>query len=87
MVVSAIVSVTGLISFVGLIAPHLAKLIMKNNKITTILMGGAIGASLLLLADSASRSLFAAEIPISILTSLIGAPFLIYLICREGKAP
>lgn len=87
MVVSAIVSVTGLISFIGLIAPHLARLLTKNNKASTLLLGGVIGAVLLLMADSASRSVFTSEIPISILTSLIGAPFLIYLVCREERVP
>lgn len=82
--VSVIVSVTGLISFIGLLGPHIARLISKNNRVTTLLLGGAIGAALLLLADCLARSLGGGEIPVSALTSLLGAPFLVYLV-RRGE--
>ncbi|MEG1069362.1 MAG: iron ABC transporter permease [Ruthenibacterium sp.] len=85
LVVGGIVSVTGLISFVGLLAPHIARLVMKNNRVQTLLFSGAVGGSLLLIADCVARSIATAEIPVSILTSLIGAPFLIYLICKGEK--
>ncbi|NCC08671.1 MAG: iron ABC transporter permease [Clostridia bacterium] len=85
LVVGGIVSVAGLISFIGLLAPHIARLLTKNNNSSTLALGGIIGAGLLLSADCLTRSISVAEIPISILTSLIGAPFLIYLICKGGK--
>ncbi len=87
MVVAAIVSVTGLITFVGLIAPHLARLIRRDSRIFTCLFSGAIGACLLLTADCAARLISIAEVPVSVFTSLLGAPFLFYLIRREGKTP
>ena len=46
---------------------------------------GAVGAIFLLLVDNLSRNLLATEIPLGILTSLIGAPFFIYLITRDGE--
>jgi iron complex transport system permease protein len=82
LVVASIVSVTGLITFIGLVAPHLARMIIKKNDTGTMILSGLIGASLLLIADTLARSLGSSEIPISILTTFIGAPFLAYLMSR-----
>lgn len=82
LVVASIVAVTGLISFIGLVAPHLARMILKKNNSQTIIFSGLIGAILLLIADTLARSLAASEIPISILTTFIGAPFLAYLMSQ-----
>lgn len=82
--VSSIISLTGLISFVGLLAPHTARLITKDNKVSTMLLGGLLGAVLLLLADILARSLASTELPVSIFTSLLGAPFLILLALRRN---
>ena len=87
LVVAGVVSVTGLISFIGLIAPHLSRLVMKRNNMPAWLLSGAIGACLLLTADMLSRSLSYAEIPVSILTSLIGVPVLIAIMVRGGRLP
>ena len=82
LVVASIVSITGLITFIGLVAPHLARMILKKNDTSTMILSGLIGASLLLIADTLARSLGSSEIPISILTTFIGAPFLAYLMSR-----
>ncbi len=82
LVVASIVSVTGLITFIGLVAPHLARMIIKKNDTGTMILSGLIGAILLLIADTLARSLSSSEIPISILTTFIGAPFLAYLMSR-----
>lgn len=82
LVVASIVSITGLITFIGLVAPHLARMIIKKNDMGTMILSGLIGASLLLIADTLARSLGSSEIPISILTTFIGAPFLAYLMSR-----
>lgn len=87
LVVAAAVSVTGLITFIGLIAPHLARLLTGNSKKESCLLAGLIGSGLLLAADCAARGLLSTEVPISILTSLLGAPFLVWLICREERVP
>lgn len=83
--VSCIISLTGLISFVGLLAPHVARMLTKNNKQSTMLLSGFIGAILLCGADILARSVANTELPVSIFTSLIGAPFLIFLIARRKK--
>ena len=85
LVVSSVVSLTGLISFVGLLAPHGARLLTKNNRIGTMLLSGLVGGILLCGADILARSVAATELPVSIFTSLLGAPFLIFLILRGRK--
>ncbi|MDU2670988.1 MAG: iron ABC transporter permease [Clostridium sp.] len=84
LLVSVVVSVAGVVSWIGILAPHIVKSYAKDdiskNMILTVLMGGMI----MLVADTAARSLTTTEIPISILTSLVGAPFLVYLISRRG---
>lgn len=87
LVVAAIVSVTGLISFIGLLGPHIARLITKSNRFSTMLLGGATGGILLLAADCLARSMAGGEIPISVFTSLLGAPFLVYLVRKGERLP
>lgn len=80
--VAAVISQTGLISFIGLLAPHIARLLCGDNRRATMLLGGICGGILLLAADIFARTAATAELPVSIFTSLIGAPFLIRLIVR-----
>ena len=83
--VSCVVSLTGLISFVGLLAPHTARMLTKNNRISTMVLSGSIGGALLCGADILARSVASTELPVSIFTSLLGAPFLIFLIARRTR--
>lgn len=84
--VGAAVALTGMIAFVGLVTPHLIRLVTGPNH-RYVMPGAAMaGALLLLAADTVSRNLNPTqEVPLSILTSVIGAPFLIYLIIRENS--
>ncbi len=82
--VASVVSLTGLISFVGLLAPHGARLLTKNNRSATMLLCGLFGGILLSGADILTRCAVT-ELPVSIFTSLLGAPFLIWLIIRERR--
>lgn len=84
--VSSVVSLTGLISFIGLLAPHGARLINRDNRRGTMLLSGILGGILLCCADILARCVTATELPVSIFTSLLGAPFLIWLIVRERSA-
>lgn len=83
--VSCIVSLSGLISFVGLLAPHGARLLTKNNRLGTMLLSGLLGGILLTGSDILARSVAPTELPVSIFTSLLGAPFLIFLIVRGRR--
>ena len=84
--VAAVISQTGLISFIGLLAPHTARLLTKNNSLSTMLLGGIAGGILLCFADILARSAAGTELPVSIFTSLVGAPFLISLIVSKRRA-
>jgi iron complex transport system permease protein len=77
------VSVSGIIGFIGLVAPHLVRLSIGPDY-KTLLPGAAIlGAILLLLADLVARTIVApAELPIGIVTALVGGPFFIWLLLR-----
>jgi len=84
LVVSSVVSLTGLISFVGLLAPHSARRLTGDNTSRTMLFSGIIGGIILIFADILARSVADTELPVSIFTSLIGAPFLIFLIFKKS---
>lgn len=85
LVVASVVSLSGLISFVGLLAPHIARILTGHNRITTMFLSGVLGGILLCGADILARSVAATELPVSIFTSILGAPFLIFLIVRGRR--
>ena len=85
MTVAAVVSVTGLISFVGLLAPHSARLLAGHNRRSACLLSGLLGSALLLAADTLAKTAASTELPVSIFTSLLGVPFLLYLILQPGR--
>lgn len=85
LLVSSVISVTGLVSFVGLVSPHIAKLLLKKNNEVTFYMSGLIGGLIVLFADLGARTLYTTELPISILTTIIGVPMLIYFM-KHRKA-
>ena len=80
---SSVISMTGLISFISLLAPHGARMLLKNNRLSTMLLSGLIGGCLLTFGDILARSVCSTELPVSIFTSIVGAPFLIYLCIRR----
>lgn len=84
-VTAASVSVSGMIGWVGLVIPHLARKMVGNNFNHLMPATMLFGAVFLLLVDNFSRNLFTTEIPLGILTAFIGAPFFIYLITRKGE--
>lgn len=83
LVTAASVSVSGMIGWVGLVIPHLARRIVGNNYMKLLPLTMILGALFLLGVDDISRSLMAKEIPLGILTSLVGAPFFLYLLTRK----
>ena len=83
LVVGSLVSVTGLVAFIGLLAPHIARLLAGSDRFSTTVLAGLCGGALLLAADVLARSISGAEVPVSVVTSLLGAPFLFWLMCRR----
>lgn len=85
LIVSSIICVTGLISFIGLIAPHIARLLTGRNGRFTYISSGFAGTIIMTLSDIFARSLSSSELPVSIFTSVIGAPLLIILLIKSNK--
>jgi iron complex transport system permease protein len=82
--VGAAVALTGIIGFVGLVVPHLVRLIGGPDHRLVVPGSVLLGAALLLFADVVARSVAApAEVPIGIVTALFGAPFLLWLLRRR----
>lgn len=82
---AAATAVTGVINWVGLIVPHLVRMAVGADNRKVIPLSAAYGAALLLVADDIARSAFSFEIPIGILTSVVGIPFFIVLLKKSGK--
>ncbi len=84
LITAASVSVSGVIGWVGLVVPHLARRMVGNNYKYLVPTSMIFGALFMLIVDNVSRNLWTTEIPIGILTAFIGAPFFLYLILRRG---
>ncbi|EIJ69122.1 FecCD family ABC transporter permease [Pasteurella bettyae] len=82
---SAVVSITGIIGWIGLVIPHMARLWIGADYRRLLPASLFIGASFLVLTDTLARSLFQIEIPLGILTSAVGAPFFLSLLVRGGR--
>lgn len=84
--VAAAVSLGGLISFVGLVVPHLARLIMGPDNVRLLPITAIAGALFLVLADTLARTLLApTEIPVGVLSAFVGGPFFLYLLRRSKR--
>jgi iron complex transport system permease protein len=77
---AAAVCVSGVIGWVGLVIPHISRMLVGNDNTKLIPLSMSLGACFLVLVDVLARSVSASEIPIGILTSLVGTPFFIYLL-------
>ncbi|WP_370646475.1 FecCD family ABC transporter permease [Photobacterium sp. OFAV2-7] len=85
--VGVTVSLTGVIGFIGLIIPHLGRMLTGPNHKTLLPLSALLGALILLIADMLARVVAApAELPVGIITAILGAPFFILLLIRQkGK--
>lgn len=85
LVTASATAVVGIIGWVGLIVPHLVRLMVGTDNRQVIPLSAATGASFILLADSLIRGISALEIPIGILTSLLGIPLFLLLLRRARR--
>ncbi|MDO4794537.1 MAG: iron ABC transporter permease [Brachymonas sp.] len=77
---------TGVIGFVGLVAPHITRMVIGNDHQYLLPASGLVGALLVVMADIVGRSMLAPQIvPIGIVTSLLGVPFFFYLLMRRAR--
>jgi iron complex transport system permease protein len=83
---ASVVSFAGLLGFVGLIVPHMARALVGARPGRMLPVAALLGACLVILADLLGRTLFApSELPVGILMSLIGAPYFLYLLLRRRQ--
>ena len=86
LMVGVTVAFCGMIGFIGLVTPHLVRLIMGPSHKTLIFGSAILGAIILILADFISRIIIApAQLPIGIITSALGAPFFLWLIISQKQ--
>jgi iron complex transport system permease protein len=86
LLVAAIVSVSGIIGFVGLIVPHMVRILCGPDHRAVIPFAALGGAALLIICDTLARTLVPpSEIPVGIITSLFGVPFFLYLLVKRKK--
>ena len=82
LVTSAAVSISGIIGWVGLVVPHMTRIIVGPDHKILLPASLSLGASFLLLIDNISRTFISIEIPIGILTAIVGVPLFLYLLRR-----
>jgi len=80
------VSVSGMIGWIGLVMPHIARLLVGPNYKDLLPASFLAGGIFLIIVDNVARSAFTIEIPLGILTSLIGAPFFMYLLIKGRRS-
>ena len=90
LLVSVAVATSGLIGFVGLCVPHIARLLAGSDHRSLIPVSGLLGAAFLSLADSLARSAlfstgFATELPVGVITAFFGAPFFLWLLLKRKR--
>jgi len=83
--VSLAVSVSGIIGWVGLMVPHLVRMMVGPDHRSLVPLSMAGGAAFMIFADTIARSLAGFDVPVGIITALTGAPFFVYLMKRGGQ--
>ena len=84
MITASVVSMCGLIGWVGLLIPHISRMLFGNDNRRVIPASIGLGAIFMLLIDTLARTVSASEIPVSIFTAVIGAPVFIILLRKTG---
>lgn len=84
-ITAASVMATGVIGWVGLVIPHIARMMTGVDHNKVIPASALTGGAFMILVDVAARSMTDSELPIGILTALIGAPFFAVLFWRQGR--
>jgi iron complex transport system permease protein len=85
LITAAATAVAGIVGWIGLIVPHLVRMLVGADNRRVVPLSAALGASFLLLADDIARSLASFEVPVGIFTSIIGIPLFILLLRRSSR--
>ena len=79
--------ISGLIAFVGLIIPHLTRLLISPDHRILVPASALMGASFLVICDSAARVIMSpTELPVGVITAICGGPFFLYLMRKKKRA-
>ena len=82
---ASVISMCGQVGWVGLIVPHMCRMVLGQDNAKLIPASVSIGAAFMVIVDTVARSVSAAEIPVSILTAIIGAPFFILILTSRKR--
>jgi iron complex transport system permease protein len=82
---AAAVCISGIIGWVGLVIPHISRLLVGPDHKRLLPVSLLLGASYLLIIDDIARTISSLEVPLGVLTAMIGAPFFLYMLSRRGK--
>lgn len=85
MLTASAVAVSGVIGWVGLVIPHIGRRLVGSDCRALVPASALLGGTFLLLVDDLARNLYTTELPLGVLTAVIGAPFFIYLLSRKGE--
>lgn len=85
LITAAVVSVTGIIGFVGLIIPHIVRMVTGPKHRTLVPFSLLFGGAFLILCDTIARTVSSQEIPVGIITAAFGGPFFVYLLRKRKK--
>lgn len=86
LVTAAAVSIAGFVGWIGLVIPHAARLLVGPEFSRLLPASGVLGASFLVAADTLARSIAAVELPLGILTAIVGAPVFLWLLASSGRS-
>ncbi len=85
LITASVVAIAGVVGWVGLVIPHIARMIVGPSFATLLPVAAILGAGYLLLVDTLCRTVAIVEIPLGILTAVLGAPFFLYLLARGRR--
>jgi iron complex transport system permease protein len=82
LITASVVAISGVIGWVGLVIPHLARMLVGPNFDRLLPAAMLMGGGYLLLVDTLARTMGRIEVPLGILTAIVGAPFFLWLLVR-----
>jgi len=85
LITAAVVSIAGVVGWVGLVMPHIARMLVGPGFGVLLPAAAGLGAAYLLLVDTLARTMSTAEMPLGILTAVVGAPFFLWLLARGRR--
>lgn len=86
LITASVVAVAGVVGWVGLVIPHIARMIVGPGFGTLLPVAALLGAGYMLAVDTLARTISAVEVPLGILTAVVGAPFFLWLLARGRRA-